>query len=288
MGKKSIMILPDKISTFPNEIGIKDIPLLGKLFYKNASIPLPMHTHENMMEICYLYKGKQNYILNNKQYTLYGGDMFITYPWEMHGTGTNPEEKSVLYWMHVDLSNSKNFIGLPNKESKLLYDSLINLNLRLFKIGPSIKNLFDEFIEIFMSESPLKIIKLKNILISILLEIVSFKNNSITITTDINNALIFIKNNIGDPITIESLSRISNLSESRFKQKFKEQIGIPPNEYIWRKKVDCAKQLLKTTDSNLTEIAYRLNFGSSQYFSNTFKKYTGMSPSQYKKQNYLS
>ena len=67
------------------------------------------------------------------------------------------------------------------------------------------------------------------------------------------------------------------------KQKFKEYFGIPPIEYINKLKIDSAKKLLIDTDMSITGIAMALNFCSSSYFSEMFRKFVSLSPSDFRK-----
>jgi AraC-like DNA-binding protein len=52
-------------------------------------------------------------------------------------------------------------------------------------------------------------------------------------------------------------------------------------EYFTRLKVDAAKQMIRENDLNFTEIADRLGFNTSQYFTTVFRRVTGMTPTEY-------
>ena len=78
------------------------------------------------------------------------------------------------------------------------------------------------------------------------------------------------------------MADIACLSVSRFKQKFKYHVGVPPYEYMVRKKIELSQDMLRYTDMLVTEIAVELNFSSSQHFSKVFKKFTCMTPGEYR------
>ena len=103
------------------------------------------------------------------------------------------------------------------------------------------------------------------------------------LNSDIGHALKYIEQNIESPITLQELAQASNYSLSRFKAKFKEELGITPAEYITLQKMDRAQMLLKTTDDSITDIAYQLGFSSSNYFCSVFKKTLSYSPAAYRK-----
>ena len=91
--------------------------------------------------------------------------------------------------------------------------------------------------------------------------------------------LHYIETHLDDPVHVPSLVETARLSESRFKTRFKREIGVPPAEFWLRKKIEKAVVLLKTR--NVTEVAHALGFSSSQYFATVFKRYTLTNPSQF-------
>ena len=76
---------------------------------------------------------------------------------------------------------------------------------------------------------------------------------------------------------------VVNLSLSRFKTRFKHEVGVAPGGYIIMRKVEKAKELLGDRDRSITDIAFDLGFSSSQYFATVFKKLIGLTPSEYRK-----
>jgi AraC-like DNA-binding protein len=65
-------------------------------------------------------------------------------------------------------------------------------------------------------------------------------------------------------------------------RQFKTYFGISPYEYLMRKRIEAARLMLRHSDLLIKEIAARLQFSDQYYFSNYFKKKTGMSPAHYK------
>ena len=83
---------------------------------------------------------------------------------------------------------------------------------------------------------------------------------------------------------IEDLFEQLGVKRSRGYEIFLKTTGLNPKEYILRKKIEFAKQMLKH-DRNITGIAFDLGFSSSQSFATVFKKLTCTTPSNYKKQH---
>ena len=65
----------------------------------------------------------------------------------------------------------------------------------------------------------------------------------------------------------------------------KARSGLTPNDYLLKLRIDEAKRrLCHGADQSVTDLAFDLGFSSSQYFSTVFKKFTGLTPSQYRAQ----
>ena len=75
---------------------------------------------------------------------------------------------------------------------------------------------------------------------------------------------------------------VAGLSLPRFKARFKNEVGIPPAEYLQRYRIERAEHGLANSTRSVTEIAFELGFCSSQYFATVFRRYTRLSPTQYR------
>ncbi|MGB8353022.1 MAG: AraC family ligand binding domain-containing protein, partial [Chthoniobacteraceae bacterium] len=69
------------------QLGIPEVIMLGRYNYSRARDGLVAHSHPGCLEICYLAKGTQLYRVGGHEYVLTGGDVFVTFPDEQHGTG---------------------------------------------------------------------------------------------------------------------------------------------------------------------------------------------------------
>ena len=93
----------------------------------------------------------------------------------------------------------------------------------------------------------------------------------------------YIDNNFMQDINNDSLAFVFNISKEHMMRTYKKETGDTINNYIINKRIKEAKQLLLLSDLSMTEIAFRVGFKNSQYFSNSFKKNTGFSPKDYRK-----
>ncbi|MEE1186915.1 MAG: AraC family transcriptional regulator [Acutalibacteraceae bacterium] len=100
----------------------------------------------------------------------------------------------------------------------------------------------------------------------------------------IEKAVEFIEEHFTQQFTIEQLAKLSNMSVSHFHECFKSQVGCSAITYKHNMCVRKAQILLTKSDLSIEEISETLGFNSSVYFREVFKKTTGKSPSEYRKE----
>ena len=102
------------------------------------------------------------------------------------------------------------------------------------------------------------------------------------ISRPVKNAMDYIGLHIRENISLSELARSAGYTEYYFSRKFKEETGRSVADYIGSAKTEEAKLLLTDSSLPVQEIAEELGFGSRNHFFWTFRKYTGMSPSEYR------
>lgn len=96
----------------------------------------------------------------------------------------------------------------------------------------------------------------------------------------------YIYDNLHARITVEELATHVKLNPSYLSRLFKKEIGTSISEYIRRQKLETAKNMLVYSDYRPAQIASILAFPSQSYFTEIFHKYTGLTPMDYRKQNF--
>ena len=82
-------------------------------------------------------------------------------------------------------------------------------------------------------------------------------------------------------VSLEALSRETGLSPAYLSVLFKKETGMPLADFIQLQRVEEAKNLLRFSDYQISEISSFLAFSSQSYFTSVFKRHTGMTPKQY-------
>lgn len=94
----------------------------------------------------------------------------------------------------------------------------------------------------------------------------------------------FVEDNISKNITIETITDIIHITPNYFSSIFKKVTGDSFITYVNLRKIEKAKEILKAVDMPVSEVAEKCGFSDVKYFNRVFKKYTGVTPSEYKKQ----
>jgi AraC family transcriptional regulator len=94
--------------------------------------------------------------------------------------------------------------------------------------------------------------------------------------------LRYIETNIGEPITLANLAATVGLSRMYFAKQFRAATGIRPHDFVLRKRIERAQQLLAATSDALVDIALSVGFQTQAHFTTVFKKFTGTTPYQWR------
>lgn len=103
----------------------------------------------------------------------------------------------------------------------------------------------------------------------------------------IKMAMEYIDNNYNRKLSLEEVSGHVNLSVVHLSRLFKKETGKTVLDYINDSKMFKAQQMLDTGKYKVYEIADELGFSNSHYFSTMFKKFTGLTPSEYLQNKHL-
>lgn len=152
-------------------------------------------------------------------------------------------------------------------------------------------HLFDSILKEFISPTQGSELILKANVLNIIYQLYQDSINPFISSTipssphysSIKRAIDFIEKNSEKKIVLSDLSKLSNLSPNHFHRIFTQTMGMTPNTYITKVKLNRAKELLIRTDLQISEISVQCGFENIPYFSFLFKKQTNLSPGEFRK-----
>lgn len=276
--------MDDQIWGYKKESGLPELPEVGKLQVKNAAWPMPMESHPDAVELLLLRSGCKQIQVEDRLYEMQGGDLLVVFPGERHGAEDFVQNRtSLAYLLMAVPTEVPRFCMLEEEERSALWEQLKLLKGRMLKVSPSVCRTMDRLFDHVNTGLPLERARIRTELMRFLFQILEEAGEEDkSLPADIAAVIRYIREAREEMPDIAKMAALVNLSESRFKQKFKQATGIPPAEFTVREKIRESQTLLKDPARTVTSIAMELGFSSSQHFSVLFRKYTGLSPIQYR------
>lgn len=94
----------------------------------------------------------------------------------------------------------------------------------------------------------------------------------------------YVAANLDQDLSLAALARRARMSSSCFSRWFREQTGITPHAFVVEARVAHAKELLRTSELSLLDVALAVGFSSQSCLNVTFRRRAGMTPVEYRQQ----
>ena len=101
----------------------------------------------------------------------------------------------------------------------------------------------------------------------------------------IHEAVVYIQQNYQRDLSVDEVANFCKLNRNYFSRRFKELIGSTPQEFLIRQRLTNAAELLRITNQPIKNIAEQCGYPNQLHFSQAFKKYYGLAPKEWRKQN---
>ncbi|MBE6904360.1 MAG: helix-turn-helix domain-containing protein [Ruminococcaceae bacterium] len=240
------------------------INYVGRLFDNTYVVHL--HNHE-LWEVVYYTHGKGNVQIGDEIIPFEKGDIFVIPPNIKHTDYSDTGFKNYHYTF-LDFEMSViSFLKLHDTENEDFLRILKQLYLEYHLKRENWDNIVDSIYQVLHQY----IISLSNIP---------------HLNAYISKAVKAIISNIGNSkFNLEEMIADIPLNNDYFRKLFQQQIGKTPLQFLTEKRIEYAKQLLRTrkiSRLSVKEIAWRSGYSDYYYFSRVFKKQTGFSPSNWK------
>jgi AraC family transcriptional regulator len=95
----------------------------------------------------------------------------------------------------------------------------------------------------------------------------------------------FIEDHLAEEISLTALAGLVDLSLYHFAHAFTQSFGLPPHRYHMARRIDRAKSLLGNPALSVTQIGIRTGFREASSFTRAFRKFTGLTPTEYRRQH---
>lgn len=261
--------------------GVPGIVMLGHSHFSYHSPPAVEHVHEGCVEIVLCQRGALTFKKNNRFYHLMPGDIIINRPWEKHCLFSHPRSLSTFWLLARVQPASAPLLNLPEKESRTLKKALLTLSPQVRRDDGRVRQAFVRLLKYYDSrKSDKRLLGLLGTSLHLLMATIetASHNHSLSLSNRIKQVISEMRRNPGANYVIDDMAHEANLSPGHFMSRFKQIVGVPPYQFLLECRINSAKEQLRATQRNITDIAMSLGYSSSQHFASAFKRATGMTP----------
>jgi AraC-like DNA-binding protein len=92
----------------------------------------------------------------------------------------------------------------------------------------------------------------------------------------------YVDEHLGAKITLQDLAMVAGLSRMHFAAQFRAAMGLRPHEYLLKRRIERAEELLKRAEVSLVQIALAVGFQTQAHFTTVFKRFAGDTPYQWR------
>ncbi len=111
------------------------------------------------------------------------------------------------------------------------------------------------------------------------------RTGTISSRDEINRVARHVRDHLSQPISAEAMAELAGMSLAHFSRLFKRESGLTFSEYLAHKRVEAAKALLLSGNEVVDEVARATGFDNAAYFYRVFKRVTGVTPGDFRRQS---
>jgi AraC family transcriptional regulator, transcriptional activator for feuABC-ybbA operon len=227
------------------------------------------HRHAHM-EMHLITRGHGSMEVNDELFPLHENDFIITFPEDIHRLITAKDCGFIVqYMVFFDVPENSNFASVLRRHFRQGLKSVKGVEL-----FPEVERLWSSGVKELKAAA-------EHLLTSFILETIG-AGETAPPNPYVEKAQTYMRNHVGEKISLDRLSRYVGLEKSYFCRLFKQLTGDSPMRYFMCQKIELAKEMLSTGQRN-SDIASAIGFADEFHFSRSFKKITGMSPQRYRK-----
>lgn len=217
--------------------------------------------------------GGTTHVLNDKDLILYGPNQFHN--------------------QFIDSDRVCSYLTIMFEMNPKSYDAIID---RKFHVNRRLYPILQKIMNVTTTETPFGEQLLLVYLKELILELYQYdyvETETLSTPTQqrfedemLNEIILYINENLSQPLTVEGICQKFAMSRSTLQALFKKNLNVGPKHFINERKLAQSKLLIKENKYTLSEVSAMLSYNSIHYFSRTFKKRFGITPSEYAKSIY--
>ena len=286
---------------FDSEYEMNKIPF--KIYKLENNVPiLNDHTHD-YIQLWYVLKGAFRHSINDYEYEMVKGDLFVIPPFVVHRVRPNEGECVKVIGCEFlpqfiddrfeNISNSNDFFDFAYLEPFMVSQDMVKPKLNLQgEIQAQVEEILEEMLLEYNNLDKYYEIFLKGDLLKLLAIIIREYNSGYQSSEDketfqkyrdaISGTIQYINEHYNEELRLDDVCKRSMMSKTYFCYIFKSLTRKTFSEYLIDLRIQKSMELLVETSMPVTEICYKIGFNDVTHFCRMFKKVVGVSPTNYR------
>jgi len=266
---------------------------------KNTSIQLNSLSNSitETIRVYYILEGKFEWVINDRVYILYPGDLAIILPGQSLRGTQDFMDVGTLAWIHIQVERFDaqrkmilgRWSGLSENESQTIATILqlnkTNVLVNLKDAITLVQSIKQELVQQQIGYGT----RVNHLIDELLILIARQSTHQTNLRRDFPQTFMkleqALRQSLSHPWTVEEMAALVGLGTTAFSERVKGFTGFSPLNYLINIRISEAIKLLRRQQLSVTDIALETGFYSSQHFSTTFKKLTGYTPGEFRKRN---
>lgn len=99
----------------------------------------------------------------------------------------------------------------------------------------------------------------------------------------VRRAIELVESTLDQPVSLQQLAEAASMSTYHFARTFKATTGVTPMRFVWQRRIELARSMLKDNKFTLVEVALACGYSSQSHFTTAFKESTGLTPAAWRR-----
>lgn len=251
------------------------------------------HAHD-FLELAYVSAGRAHHVIENRKYVIEKGNYFIVdYNTEhaYESIGDEPLEVINCLFTPQLIDNSLLYC---RSFTTLLQHYLIKVDFSELQINPSKTIFFDDdgkifaYLQTLLAEYTEKSPGFTEMMRSVFIEMIVTTMRKISDSKHdgdiVSHLTDYVATHYAEPLTLSSFARERGYSVPYLSARFKQSVGVGFQQYLIRTRMSEACRLLANTDKKILDIAADVGYSDTNFFYETFRRFTGKSPREFRRE----
>lgn len=256
---------------------------------------LDWHRNEGI-EFTAVTAGSLPFSCEQEEFDLSAGHITVTRPWQLHRVGRPAVASSTLTWFILDVEVRRpnqewvwpSWLPIPAPDLARLTELLSQNERPVWRASKTLLSAVDTLQRTLQGQASQPMARIATSIAEIFIELRDLLDKQDPVldpylsSTERTVGLFLdrLAERLQEPWSVDRMAEECGLGRTRFVHYCKQMVNMTPLEYLSVLRVAQAKHLLGSTELRISDIAQLCGFQSSQYFSTTFRRHTGLQPAQ--------